>query len=168
VDVTRRILAYLSRRKSVAGGELRAHLGFSRQALSLHLRHLLQAGQVVRSGTTRGARYTLAGRIPADGSVSRHLLTQGLDEDRVWENLAVRLNLGRALRPHVEAIVRYAFTEMLNNAMLDPFQSHICQRVLRSPGSGNRRVSFHRVKAGFPGRRNSIDRAVEGPDHHHA
>jgi len=117
VDPKRKILACLSRRGSVTGGELRTHLGLSRQALSVHVRSLVEAGQVVRSGTTRGARYSLASRAPAAAIVTRALRTRGLDEARVWEDLAARLNLPRALRPNVEAITRYAFTEMLNNAI---------------------------------------------------
>ena len=117
MDPKRKILVCLSRRASATGGELRAHLGLSRQALSVHLRSLVEAGKVVRSGTTRGARYALASRAPAPAVVSRPLLTRGLDEGRVWDDLAARFNLGRVLRPNVEAIVRYAFTEMLNNAI---------------------------------------------------
>lgn len=117
MDPKRKILAYLSRRDSATGGELRAHLGLSRQALSVHIRSLVEAGKVVRSGTTRGARYTLASRAPAPAVVSRPLLTRGLDEGRVWDDLAAGLNLRRVLRPNVETIVRYAFTEMLNNAI---------------------------------------------------
>lgn len=117
MDAKRRILAHLSRRKSAAGGELRSHLGISRQALSVHVRSLVEAGKVVRSGTARGARYTLPSRAPAAAVVSRALRTRGLDEARVWDELAASLNLRRALRPNVEAIVHYAFTEMLNNAI---------------------------------------------------
>jgi hypothetical protein len=117
MDPKRRILAYLGRRPSAAGGELRAHVGLSRQALSLHLRSLIRAGTVVRSGTTRSARYWLASRAPATAVVTRALRLPGLDEDRVWEDLAAHLNLRRGLRPNVEAITRYAFTEMLNNAI---------------------------------------------------
>ena len=117
MDPKRRILAYLSRRRSATGGELRAHLGLSRQALSVHIRGLIGAGEVVRSGTTRGARYWLPSRAPAAAVVARALRTRGLDEDRIWEDLATHLNLRRALRPNVQAITRYAFTEMLNNAI---------------------------------------------------
>ncbi len=117
MDPKRRILVLLGRRPSATGGELRAELGLSRQALNLHLRGLIRAGEVVRSGTTRGARYWLASRAPASTVVARSLRTKGLDEDRVWEDLATYLDLHRVLRPNVEAITRYAFTEILNNAI---------------------------------------------------
>jgi anti-sigma regulatory factor (Ser/Thr protein kinase)/biotin operon repressor len=117
MDPKGKILAYLTRRRSATGGALRAHLGLSRQALSVHIRSLVEAGKVIRFGTTRGARYTLASRAPAPAVISRSLLTRGLEEGSVWDALAVRLNLPRVLRPNVEALVHYAFTEMLNNAI---------------------------------------------------
>ena len=117
VDAKRRILAYLARRRSASGAELRSHLDISRQALSLHVRKLVEAGKVVRSGTARAARYMLRGRAPAAAVVTRTLHTRGLDESRIWDELATGLNLRRALRPNVEAIAHYAFTEMLNNAI---------------------------------------------------
>ncbi|MGH8554815.1 MAG: STAS-like domain-containing protein [Gammaproteobacteria bacterium] len=117
MDAKGRILAYLARRESAAGGELRAHLGISRQALSVHVRSLVEAGEVVRTGTARGARYMLRDRAPAAAVVSRALHTRVLDEGRVWDQVAVALNLRRALRPNVDAIAHYAFTEMLNNAI---------------------------------------------------
>lgn len=138
MDPKRRILAYLRRRRSATGGELRAHLGLSRQALSVHIRSLIGAGEVVRSGTTRGARYWLASRAPAAAVVARSLRTRGLDEDRVWEDLATHLNLRRVLRPNVEAITRYAFTEMLNNAIEHSESDRCTVRFSLEPGA----VSF--------------------------
>jgi anti-sigma regulatory factor (Ser/Thr protein kinase)/biotin operon repressor len=117
VDRKRKVLAYLAWRNSATGEELKDHLVLSRQALSIHLRSLIEAGKVVRVGTTRGARYMLTRRAPAAAVISRPLRTPGLDEDRVWDDLAARFNTRRVLRPRVEAIVRYAFTEMLNNAI---------------------------------------------------
>ncbi len=113
----RKILAYLARRRAAGGGELRSHLGISRQALSVHIRNLVEAGKVVRSGTARGARYMIRGRAPTPTIVSHALRIRGLDEARVWNALATGLNLRQALRRNVEAIAHYAFTEMLNNAI---------------------------------------------------
>lgn len=117
VDAKRKILACLARRRSATGRELRSQLGISRQALSVHVRSLIEAGKVVRSGSARSARYMLPGRAPAAAALSRALRTRGLEEARVWDELAAGLNLRRALRPNIEAIAHYAFTEMLNNAI---------------------------------------------------
>jgi DNA-binding MarR family transcriptional regulator len=138
MDQKRKILAYLSRRGSASGGALRTHLGLSRQALSLHLRSLIETGQVVRSGSTRGAHYSLVSRAPAAMAISRTLHTHDLDEDRVWNEVAVRFNLYRTLRPNVEAITRYAFTEMLNNATEHSEADHCLIRFRLEAGA----VSF--------------------------
>jgi len=134
VDTKRRILAYLARRRSAAGGDLRSHVGISRQALSIHVRSLVEAGKVVRSGTARGARYMLRDRAPPAAAVSRVLRTRGLDEARVWDELATGLNLRRALRPNVEAIVHYAFTEMLNNVIEHSEADRCSVRFRLEPG----------------------------------
>jgi len=134
VDTKRRILAYLARRRSATGGDLRSHVGISRQALSIHVRSLVEAGKVVRSGTARGTRYMLRDRAPPAAAVSRVLRTRGLDEARVWDELATGLNLRRALRPNVEAIVHYAFTEMLNNAIEHSEADRCSVRFRLEPG----------------------------------
>jgi biotin operon repressor len=138
VDPKRKILACLKRRRSATGGALRAHLGISRQAMSLHVRSLVEDGKIVRTGTTRGASYALARRAPAPAVVSRSLRTRGLDEGRVWDDFAAALNLRRALRPNVEAIVRYAFTEILNNAIEHSEADRCTVRFALGPGA----VSF--------------------------
>jgi DNA-binding MarR family transcriptional regulator len=129
------MLAYLSRRRSASGGELRSHLGISRQALSVHVRSLIETGKVVRSGSARGARYMLRGRAPAAAAISRALRIRGLDEARSWDELAAGLNLHRALRPNVEAVAHYAFTEMLNNAIEHSEAERCSIRLRLEPGT---------------------------------
>ena len=135
MDAKGKILAYLGRRRAASGGELRAHLGVSRQALSIHMQSLIEAGKVVRSGAARGARYMLQTRSPPAALVARTLRTSGLDEARVWEELAVGLNLRRALRPNVEAIAHYAFTEMLNNVIEHSKADRCSVRFRLDPGT---------------------------------
>jgi DNA-binding transcriptional ArsR family regulator len=117
VEAKKAILSYLARRRSAAGRELWEHLGVTRQALNVHLRALIGAGRVRKSGSTRGARYSLArGRLPVVER-SRVLSLRGIDESAIYARLATSLNLRSQLRGNVEAIVHYAFTEMLNNAI---------------------------------------------------
>ena len=134
MDAKRKILAYLARRRSASGRDLRSHLGISRQALSIHVRSLAEAGKVVRSGSARGARYMLRDRAPAAAAVARTLRTRGLEEARVWDELAAGLNLRLALRPNVEAIAHYAFTEMLNNAIEHSEAERCSVRFRLEPG----------------------------------
>lgn len=64
-----RLLAYLAARSSATGPELCRHLGITRQALSQQLRPLVAAGDVVKSGSTRAARYHVTEQ--AQGAESR-------------------------------------------------------------------------------------------------
>jgi len=57
--------------------------------------------------------------------LTRSLATRGCDEDRVWDEVEARLQLNRRLRSNGLSILRYAFTEMLNNA-IDHSQSDWC------------------------------------------
>jgi biotin operon repressor/anti-sigma regulatory factor (Ser/Thr protein kinase) len=130
MDPKSRILEFLSTTAMASGKELRELLGVSRQALSVHLRALIESGAVVKSGSTRGARYSLASHAPAPLVIERDLALARLDESEVYEELALPLGLRRQLRPNVGAIVRYAFTEMLNNA-IDHSEADRCKVVFR-------------------------------------
>ncbi len=112
-----KILEFLSGRKSASGRELGEHLGISRQALNTHIRSLVESGDVLKSGSTKGASYCLAGRKPESASSARDLTLAGLDESEAYAGFATILNLPGLLPKNVEAIVRYSFTEMLNNAI---------------------------------------------------
>jgi len=67
----------------------------------------------------------LANRAGRPLTLTRSLATKGCDEDRVWDEVEIRLQLKRTLRPNVLVITRYAFTEMLNNA-IEHSQSDRC------------------------------------------
>lgn len=112
-----RLFAYLERHSPATGPELCRYLGITRQALSQRLSPLIASGAVVKSGTTRGARYFIAKSAPAAREAARVIELRGADESRVYDEMAARLRLASELRPNVASIVRYAFTEMLNNAV---------------------------------------------------
>ena len=112
-----KILGYLESRPSATGKELCLYLDISRQALNIHLKSLIASGQVIKSGSTRNARYYSPAQAPAPRVFSRRLALTGLDESHVYEQAAMVLNLHSALRSNVGSIVHYAFTEMLNNAI---------------------------------------------------
>jgi len=116
-DSTREtIRLFIENKGSATGPELAQHLGITRQAVSLHLRQLIAAGDVFKTGSTRAARYFSSSAAPKARRIKRDLALVGLDESVVYENIAITLNLTR-LPSNVEAIVHYAFTEMLNNAI---------------------------------------------------
>lgn len=89
----------------------------TRQAVHLHLRRLVESGEIVKTGSTRAARYFPASAAPEPETFAGQLNLRGLDEAEVYERVAISMNFARRLRPNVENIVHYAFTEMLNNAI---------------------------------------------------
>ena len=111
------LLQYLDSHSPASGPELCRHLRITRQALSLRLKPLIAAGAVIKSGSTRSARYYAAARAPDANHVARSLPLASADESRVYDEFAARLNLAAELRSNVAGIVQYAFTEMLNNAI---------------------------------------------------
>ena len=112
-----RLLGYLERRSPASGPELCRFLGITRQALSQRLAPLISSGAVIKSGTTRGARYFIASNAPAIREARRVIELRGADESRVYDEMAARLGFASALRPNVASTLQYAFTEMLNNAI---------------------------------------------------
>jgi len=110
------ILRFITQNGSATGPELAANLGITRQAVSPHLRKLIAAEKIYKTGSTRAARYFSADAAPAAQRIKRTLPIDKLDESDVYEQLSIRLNLP-SLPSNIEAIVQYAFTEMLNNAI---------------------------------------------------
>ncbi len=121
MDTREKILERIRESGSSSGAELARSLGISRQAVNRHIRSLVESGAVVRTGETRGARYHPADntetREPSQASFSRRYSLKGLEEDRVFDEVRIILNLTAALNDNALQIVRYAFTELLNNAI---------------------------------------------------
>ena len=130
MDTRKKILERIRESGPSSGAELARFLGISRQAVNRHIRSLVESGIVVRTGETRGAQYHLADsttvREPSQVSFSRRYSLKGLEEDRVFDEVSIILNLTAALNDSAFQIVRYAFTELLNNA-IDHSQSQYAE-----------------------------------------
>jgi hypothetical protein len=98
-------------RGSVTSGEVAAGAGVSRQAAHYHLARLVREGELLRIGAGRGSHYV------SDADLDRRYVLDGLEEDRVWDEVVSGVPRIQDARPNVRAILRYAFTEMLNNAI---------------------------------------------------
>jgi biotin operon repressor/anti-sigma regulatory factor (Ser/Thr protein kinase) len=122
------IFKYIEKNQYATGRQLSEYLGISRQAVNKHLKELIQNDRIIKEGVTRGTVY----RIPsADKNVrfkkriEKSYALSGLEEDKVFHELTPLLNLKYELSDRAFKIVRYAFTEMLNNA-IDHSESEKC------------------------------------------
>ncbi|MFQ5604396.1 MAG: STAS-like domain-containing protein [bacterium] len=115
-----RILKHLKEKGAASGAELANALGMTRQAVNKHIKELVQDSKVVKEGSTRATVYRYANfkhRAPSQRRITKTYFLKGLEEDKVFYELAGVLNLRRELSKNAADIAHYAFTEMLNNAI---------------------------------------------------
>ncbi|MGH9166458.1 MAG: STAS-like domain-containing protein [Acidimicrobiia bacterium] len=107
------IWALVDRQETITNRDVVEALGGSitRQAVHYHLRRLVESGVLLPEGSGRGRRYRRKGTV-----IQRHSI-DGLAEHEVWRELLGRVPFLQGLPGNVEAIISYAFTEMLNNAI---------------------------------------------------
>ncbi len=119
MDTQARILELLES-ASLSGAGMAEALGMTRQAVHQHLKKLVEEGLVVKEGRTRGAVFRLSShpaKAPEELRCGTRCRLAQTEEDRVFLDVALQLNLERRLRKEAWEIARYAFTEMLNNAI---------------------------------------------------
>jgi anti-sigma regulatory factor (Ser/Thr protein kinase) len=98
-------------RGSVTAGEVADAAGVTRQAAHYHLVRMVRDGALRRVGAGRGSRY-----VPDADLVLTYPL-EGLEEDQVWNDVVGDVPKIRDVPSNMVAVMRYAFTEMLNNAI---------------------------------------------------
>ena len=125
---------------------MRLRLRISRQAMNKHIKGLIQAGNVVKVGSTKGTVYAVAGTLIQPERYRKTYLLKGLAEDKAFAEIVIFLNLRKKLRKNVFDSMNHAFTEILNNAiehsksskcdveiMVDQYE---CKFVIRDFGIG--------------------------------
>jgi len=126
MDIKEKIMALVKEKKALSGVQLSEILGISRQAVNRHLKQLILNGSLIKEGVTRGAVY----KTPTSGKNIKafriNFPLKGLEEDKVFRQIGLVLNLTRLISPKAYENVRYSFTEMLNNA-IDHSKSEKCR-----------------------------------------
>lgn len=126
-------------------------LGISRQTAAQHLRELVAAGQLVKMGSTKSSAYALphaAHRADPSraGNFGARYALRGLSEDKVFQEIDLRIGLRKRLSPAAYGVIAYAFTEMLNNA-IDHSRSAAAEiRVVLTGGKDVRNIRGTRVR----------------------
>jgi len=95
----------------------------SRQAAHQHLRELVKSQRLLKIGKTRGSYYVLFSKKEAiklkkeEQKYRLKLKNKKLQEDYVYDRIVYAIPLLKRLQKNTQDITRYAFTEMLNNAI---------------------------------------------------
>ena len=94
-------------------------LHISRQVAASHIRSLVEAGLLTKSGSTKQSVYRLASGAQRPQKVALTMVKalKGLAEDSVFVEVERRLQLPKKLNVGALRIAYYAFSEMLNNAI---------------------------------------------------
>ena len=123
-----KILQFITANKSASGPELTMNFGISKQAVNKHIKALVQEQKIVKKGVTKGSIYILASETktaPALPKINETLQLNNLEEHEVFKNIVLRTNLKNLVSEQTFTILRYAFTELLNNS-IDHSSSQTC------------------------------------------
>lgn len=128
MNTKEKVLEYIKQKQIVNSKELTEHFGISRQAIHKYLKEFIQQNCIIKEGITRGAnyRYIESAKDINRFQTKRSLVLKNLEEDKVFQEVTEFLNLRRQLGRNALDIARYAFTEMLNNA-IDHSHSEKCE-----------------------------------------
>jgi anti-sigma regulatory factor (Ser/Thr protein kinase) len=116
------ILKMLREKGSITTSDIVKKLRISRQTAAQHCRELTRANRLAKLNRTRNARYVAYTPRTSRASATTPVLhatyaTCGLEEDRVFQEVELKMGLRRALSAKAHQIAGYAFTEMMNNAI---------------------------------------------------
>ena len=138
MDLHKLILEILRRNGSVRTAEIVQGTGFSRAYVHRILQKLMREGKLVLVGKANTARYLPASKRAVQKakaeirSVRKILKNKGLSEDQILSVIKRETGIFTALRPNVQRILDYAFTEMLNNAIEHSRSDVIVVRIHRT------------------------------------
>jgi DNA-binding transcriptional ArsR family regulator len=124
-----RIAALLEGGRALTGNEIARRLKVTRPVVNRHLAALMKEGRVLKEEMGRAARYRIAAGAPATpaptgdvtptqvSAVVRRYPRAVISEGRVWQELVGLVPALSQLTPLAGEIFKYAFTEILNNAI---------------------------------------------------
>ncbi|MBM3251070.1 MAG: DUF4325 domain-containing protein [Candidatus Nealsonbacteria bacterium] len=113
------IKEFIRTKKRATSVKIARYFGFSRQYASQILRAMVNAGEIVKFGSTRAAFYTLPELIDEIGpkATKRRFVNKNIKEHEVFDDLVSVFPAFQTAPENIRSIVRYSFSEMLNNAI---------------------------------------------------
>lgn len=123
LNIENHILKQVKEKGQTNSDTVAKHCNISRQAAHQHLRELVKHQKLLRIGKTKGSYYILFSkkeweRIKERDEVYKtRLKNNNLQEDYIFDEISYKLPSLKKIQKKASDIVRYAFTEMLNNAI---------------------------------------------------
>ena len=121
MEVKELIIKEIEKKGSIKVSDIVKISGLTRAGINRHLRVLMEGGKVVLVGKANKARYFFPGNTGLNNSellrVHKIVLTKDLEEDNVLQEIQQSKEIFAGLTPEAQSIFKYAFTEMLNNAI---------------------------------------------------
>ena len=119
-DIEQRIIREMHRKGSIKTSDIVEATGLARQSVHRVLKRLVDRGDLVKVGDTKGAKYmsresAMKGADPM--RIRRSFANRDLHEDLILRQLRDQTTILQGVKPNVVKIVEYAFTEMVNNAI---------------------------------------------------
>ena len=116
------ILQLANSEKVLKTSEIAKKFHISRQYANLLVSQLVSSRKLIKTGSTRNAKYILpayasshANLLPA--KITKNLVNKNLEEHKVLASLEKSFPLIEKLNENIKSIFTYAFSEMLNNAI---------------------------------------------------
>ena len=128
-SVRDQILQLFRKGARLRASEVAASVEVSRQAAHRHLSALVKEGVLETQGQGRSVTYGAFGGLPIVRRYPRGVIA----EDRVWSELATESEALATLSDTARSVFRYAFTEMLNNAIEHSASKEVALRFERIP-----------------------------------
>jgi anti-sigma regulatory factor (Ser/Thr protein kinase)/biotin operon repressor len=123
-DLKKLILARIRKRGQVKVAEIVKATGFSRAYVNRKFQELRDEGKIVLIGKANQARYqssaektTINKLMGFSDSFNRIYTNKHLSESEVFDEIKKETKIFTKVNNNIETLVRYAFTELLNNAI---------------------------------------------------
>jgi len=121
MDVKDLIFKYLKKKGRVTTDDLVRQTGYSRAYAQRIIKSLTDEGLIIRVGKANQSHYIPASLKNAQQAlpsrVRKIIKNKGLQEDKVLRQIEKESAIFQGITDHVNSMINYAFTEMLNNAI---------------------------------------------------
>ena len=112
-----RVLKYIRENGPCSGQEIADAFGVTRQAVHKHVKSLRKNNKVMKIGKSKAASYKIRNGENPIKKITRTVQLNTIEEDRIFMEFSLKLELKKRLSPKSYSIFQYAFTEILNNAI---------------------------------------------------